>query len=194
MLHPWLRSIGLGIVALLGASWLWPFLFELAKGRGWLEHPGETVEAISSFLKDLWALPGVNSGALLFIGFVAGLQAEWLRKLFDGSRVKDVVRLGHRMEALHWEMERDLRGRPAIDHITPGMSWATACDKNRPAISSVQAHANKIGLWFPSSIERLSGNYVLDYLGEVGRLLMDGHFKEAKRTANTYRRRPGGAS
>jgi hypothetical protein len=187
MLHPWLCRIGLGIVALLGASWLWLFLFELAKSLGWLEHPGETVEAISSFLKDLWALPWFGSGVLSFVGFVAGLWADALLRRMDGSRVIDGVGLGRRMETLHWEMHQDLNGRLA-------MSWAAACDKNRPAISSVQAHANKIGLWFPSSIERLSGNYVLDYLGEVGRLLMDGHFKEAKRTANTYRRRPGGAS
>jgi hypothetical protein len=194
MLHPSLRRIALGIIALLGASWLWPFLLELAKSLGWLEHPGETVEAISSFLKDLWALPWFSSGVLLFVGFVAGLWADALLRRIDGSCVSDGARLGQRMEVLHWEMTQDLGGRFAIDHATPRKSWAAACDKNRPAILSVQAHANKIGLWFPSSIERLSGNYVLDYLGEVGRLLMDGHFKEAKRTANTYRRRPGGAS
>ena len=112
MLHPWLRRIALGMVALLGASWLWSFLFELVRNLGWLEHPGQTIEAITRFLNDLWALSWFSSGALLFVGFVAGLWADALLRRIDGSCVKDGAQLGWRMENLHWEMTKGPSGSP----------------------------------------------------------------------------------
>lgn len=188
MLHPWLRRISLAIGSVWGAAWLWSFVFEVAKRRGWIERPGETVEALNDFLQHLWALPGVSLGALLGVGFVIGVCADAFLRRLDGSRVQEGAHLGRRMEELHWEMTKDLEGLLAVDHRSPRKSWAETCQNNRPAILSVQAHAKRVGIWVPGgSLDHVEGNaLVMQYFREVGRLLSDKHFTDAKSRAKAF--------
>ena len=134
----------------------------------------------------LWALPGFMRGVLIFVGFLAGVFADWFLRRIDNSRVEEGTRLGRKMEELHWEMTKDLEGHFAVDHRTQPLTWDQTRYNNRPAMLSVQAHANKLGVWFPANMEQLHPTRALDYLREVGRMLREKHFREAKRTARTY--------
>jgi hypothetical protein len=126
---------------------------------------------VLKFLLDLAQHPWVHAVAWIFVAFVAGLWVDWLLRKLDGSYANsrkifgaEMVNLGNYLEQLKSPMEESAR------------------------IRSCFATARRLGLWVPDErIFRLhrprASQEISNYLKQVGTMLKDGNFQEAKRDA-----------
>jgi hypothetical protein len=137
------------------------------------QPPSETTSVVLKLLLYLSEQTWFRVSAFLLTGFVAGLWVDWLLRKLDGSRADRREALGTEMLSLDDRLEDSLRdGRDTIV-------------MDRPQIMSCLITASKLGIWVPDqrlfTIEHGRAYFLIrDYLMHVGRLLRDGHFREAK--------------
>jgi hypothetical protein len=144
------------------------------------EQPRETANAVLKFLFDLSEQTWLRITALSLGCFVAGLWVQWLLQKLDRSRVDERKALGTEMVNLG----------DKLSVLTDPMYPA------RPQIMSCFTTAKKLGIWEPGQrvskirADNLIMEYpmrqaITDYLMDVGTMLEDGHFKEAKQHAKS---------
>jgi len=137
----------------------------------------ETINAFTKFvlylLQQTWFLVTALAVGCFVVGFLLG----WFLRKVDGSRADKRKELGTEMLKL-------------AHHIG---DYAVRIDGDpvnafRPQITSCFAAARKLGMRVPDdrifSIQRpYAMDLIVDYLTQVGQMLKDGHFLEAKRDA-----------
>ena len=135
------------------------------------ERPPETANAVLKFLFDLSEQPWFRPTALFLVGLVIGLWLDWLLRKLDDSRADQRAALGNDM--LIWEHELEYLNDPS---------------KANAKIMSCFIAAKKLGIWAPD--ERVfeidpdrAYPIIRNYLTNVGQMLRDRHFSEAKRLA-----------
>ena len=131
------------------------------------QQPQETASAVLKVLFDIAGQPWVQATALFLGGFVTGLWVDWFLRKVDGSSAKQREALGTEMRILGHDL--NLFGA-------------------RPQITSCFIAARKLGLWVPDQhIFTLHVDFaeplIKDYLLNVGTMLKDGNFREAKQYA-----------
>jgi hypothetical protein len=168
MFSTWVRRIATGILLVVGAIFtgvVFPVVSHFIQ-----EQPQETANVfwvVLKFLSDLSEQAWLRITVSLLVGFVAGLWVDWLLRRLDGSRAKQREALGTEMRILGHDL--NLFGA-------------------RPQITSCFIAARKLGLWVPDQhIFTLHVDFaeplIKDYLLNVGTMLKDGHFREAKQYA-----------
>ena len=135
------------------------------------EHPPETANTVLKFLFDLSERTWFRPTALFLIGLVIGLWLDWLLRKLDGSRADQRAALGNDM--LIWEHELEYLKDPSKANVK---------------IMSCFITAKKLGILAPD--ERVfeidpdrAYPIIRNYLTNVGQMLRDRHFSEAKRLA-----------
>jgi hypothetical protein len=178
MFSTWVRRIATGILVVLGAIFtgvVFPVVSHFIQ-----EQPQETanvalkiLHTALKFLHDLSEQTWFRITASMLVGFVAGLWVDWLLRKLDGSRAKQREALGTEMRTLGHDLGR-----------------AHPMYKARPRIVSCFTTARKLGIWVPD--DRIFSihppraiDLITDYLMDVGIMLRDGHFSEAKQHAKT---------
>jgi hypothetical protein len=136
------------------------------------QQPRETANVVLKFLLDLTEQPWLRFTAFALGGFVAGLWLDWLLRKLDDTRADERKALG---------IEMLLLARQLADIRYP-------MHEARPRIRSRFATATKLGLWVPDDrVFQLHPPYayqeVSNYLRQVGRMLKDGNFREARQDA-----------
>ena len=140
---------------------------QVAQRIGLYDRPREALGTVLNFLLSLAELPWLRNTLLFFGGLAAGFLLKWLLQNLDGSRAKQREALGTEMRILGHDL--NLFGA-------------------RPQITSCFIAARKLGLWVPDQhIFTLHVDFaeplIKDYLLNVGTMLKDGHFREAKQYA-----------
>ena len=146
-----------------------PILTAVAARFIW-EQPGETANAVLKILLDLSEQTWLRVTALALGCFVAGLWLDWLLRKVDSSRAKEREALGVEMRLLAYELPQ----------LGPYVL--------RPQMTSCFTTARKLGIWVPDQrVFALHIDFaaplIKDYLLNVGTMLKDGHFREAKQSA-----------
>jgi hypothetical protein len=139
------------------------------------QRPQETVDVVSKFLEQILYLrqqPWFRDAAVFLGGLISGLCLDWLRRKLGRSRADMREALGNEMLIL----DHDLLG------LRDPMSEA------RSEIMSCFITARKFKIWAPDErVFEIQPNRAYDmirnYLTNVGVMLRDGHFSEAKRYA-----------
>jgi hypothetical protein len=140
----------------------------------------ETDDAIHAVLKSLLDLiqhPWLQVAGWIFVGLAAGFWLDWLLRKLDGSRADRRKKLGIDMLKLAHNLS-DFAGRIDGDPM----------NAFRPQITSCLTKAEKLGMWKPDnrifSVHPPQAlDLIMDYLTQVGTMLKDGNFREAKRDA-----------
>jgi hypothetical protein len=186
----WVRRIATGILAVVAAIFtgiVFPVVAHFIQ-----EQPQETanvalklLHVVLKFLYDLSEQTWLRITVSLFVGFVAGLWVDWFLRRLDGSRADrrkklgiDMLKLAHNLG----DFARRIDGDPM--------------NAFRPQITSCFATARKLGMWIPD--DRIFSIYsphamhgmradamdlIMEYLTQVGTMLKEGNFCEAKRDA-----------
>jgi hypothetical protein len=158
------------------------------------QQPQETTNVVLKFLFYLGEQAWLRITALILLGFVAGLWVDWLLRKLDKTRDDERKVLGGEMANFGETLAliKDLR-------------------QHTPKIISYFISARKFGIWAPDdrifsiltdrlkSAIRENGSYmtptksvldymtledmIKDYLKQVGTMLRDGHFREARQYA-----------
>jgi hypothetical protein len=139
----------------------------------------DAIHAILKFLLNLLQHPWLHLAGWILVAFAAGLWLDWLLRRLDGSRAKQREALGIEMRLL----AHDLGATNYPVMVNPMYV-------NRPRIVSCFTTARKFGIWMPD--DRIFSihppramDLVADYLNDVGIMLRDGHFREAKQHAKS---------
>ena len=146
------------------------------------EQPRETSNAVLKFLFDLSEQTWFRVTASLLVGFAAGLWVDWFLRKLDGSRAKQREALGYEM----CNLAHDLGSAHHPLMVNPMYA-------NRSRMMSCFTTARKFGIWVPD--DRIFSmlhppravDLVVAYLDDVGTMLKDGHFKQAKQHAKNRR-------
>jgi len=138
------------------------------------------LHAVLKFLHDLTEQTWFLVTASLLVGFVAGFLVKWLLQKRDGSRTKQRKALGFEM--------RSLGGHLRLSQLP--------IYEDRPQIMSCLATARKFRILVPDErvfeiskraenliMEDPIRNLITEYLMNVGTLLEEGNFAEAKQHA-----------
>jgi hypothetical protein len=136
------------------------------------EQPQETANVVLKFLSDLWEQTWFRLTALSLCCFVAGLWVDWLLRKWDGSRAKQ-------REALGAEMAKygNYLGQ-----------FGSVPDSAK--INSYFHSAREFGIWAPDEVNiNRAEKLIVDYLKNVGTLLRDEHFRQAKQYAKASKAR-----
>ena len=141
------------------------------------EQPQQTANVVLKFLLDLSEQTWFRLTALSLGCFVAGLWVDWLLWRLDRSRVEERRALGIEMLTL---------GRN-LGHFV-GRINADPMSAFRQQITSCLAKVKRFGMWVPDdqifSVHPLHAvDLTVDYLTQVGTMLKDENFSEAKRDA-----------
>jgi hypothetical protein len=184
MFSTWVRRIATGILVVLGAIFtgvVFPVVSHFIQ-----EQPQETanvalkiLHTALKFLHDLSEQTWFRFTASMLVGFVAGLWVDSLLRKLDGSRAKQREALGTEMRILGHDLGR------AHHRLEVNPMY-----KARPRIVSCFTTARKLGIWVPD--DRIFSihppraiDLITDYLMDVGIMLRDGHFSEAKQHAKS---------
>jgi hypothetical protein len=137
------------------------------------QQPQETANVVLKFLFYLGEQAWLRITVLVLGGLVAGLWLDWLLRKLDDTRTDERKVLGYNMTALA-DLLEELR-------------FPMQQEKSR--IRSYFASARKLGIWAPDDqafldlpSDRAVG-LIVNYLRQVGTMLKDGNFKEAKQDA-----------
>jgi hypothetical protein len=165
----WVRWIVGGIFTLIILPQVGKVLDHMAENYGWYDREA-LPNAINIFLS-LAERTWLRVTALVLGGFVAGMLVDLFLRKLDGSRADtiklfgaEMVKLGNYVGQLKSPMQESAR------------------------IKSCFATARKLGLWVPDErIFRLhpprASQEISNYLMQVGTMLKDGNFREAKQDA-----------
>lgn len=174
------KWVGLFFLGLVLTALIQPHLVALLDSLGWFEPNVSAVNARNwmEFLIGSTAFPWV---AGTIIGFCAGVWLDWAlrsRARRHPSKRQQLNRLGERSIRISnnlLERSENSDHRNTFDAFT------------KPDVKSLRLDLEKRGFEFPERPKNLPerhANLLLIYwLREVGTLLRDGHFKEAKREA-----------
>jgi hypothetical protein len=172
----WARwiSVGLAVVVFIFKDVVLPIVVDFIKQQ---PETNNFLHAILKILLDLAQQSWVHVAAWILVGFVAGLWVYWLLSKLDDTRSKKRKALGYDMLKLGHHIG-NYAGRIGGDPV----------NAFRPQITSCFATARKLGMWVPGdrifSIQRpYAMDLIVDYLTQVGQMLEDGNFSEAKREA-----------
>ena len=176
----WVRRIATAILVVIGTIFtgvVFPIVVHFIE-----QQPRETANVVLKFLKfllDLSEQTWLRVTALLLCGFVAGLWLDWLLRRLDGSRAEERKDLGYEMVRLC----NELRGYT-------GQVRSLFMYQARPKIVSCFTTARKLGIWVPDdpifSINPSGAiDVITEHLMDVGTMLKDGHFSEAKQHAKS---------
>jgi hypothetical protein len=138
------------------------------------QQPEETANVVLRFLLDLSKQTWLRYIACFLAGLVAGLWLDWFLRKLDSSRAKEIKELGNLM----------------IDLANSLGRTTNPMDQGRGQLRSCFISARKLGIWAPD--DQIFGNhrafgFVRDYLMNIGNMLYDGHFYEAKQFAERKR-------
>jgi len=141
------------------------------------EQPQRTANVVLKFLLDLSEQTWFPPTAISLGCFVAGLWVDWLLWRLDRSRADERKALGIEMLTL---------GRN-LGHFV-GRINGDPMSAFRPQITSCLTKVKRFGMWVPDDrIFSIHSPYamdlIVDYLTQVGQMLKDGNFREAKRDA-----------
>lgn len=166
----WVLWIIGGIFTLIVVPFVSNFLDHMAENYGWYDREA-LPNAINVFL-NLAEQPWFRTTALVVGGFVAGMLVDRLLRKLDGSRADKKKAIGTDMVALANNLS-NLR-----DPMRQGS----------PQIRSCFTAARKLGIWAPDQQVFIMHQervwpLIRDYLLNVGTMLWDGHFSEAKQQA-----------
>jgi hypothetical protein len=135
------------------------------------QQPQETANVVLKFLFYLGEQAWLRITALILVGFIAGLWLDWFLRKLDSTRADKRKTLGAEMVKFGETLVliKDLMGHSG-------------------KIKSYFTSARKLGIWAPDDrVFALHPDHAIDligdYLRQVGTMLKDGHFKEAKRDA-----------
>jgi hypothetical protein len=166
------RWLAVGVFSVFVIPLAVEFVKHLAENVGLYDRPQETANVVLKFLLDLAEQTWLRVTALALGCFVVGLWSGWFLRGSDGSRAEKRKELGTEMIFLAHQ----------IADIRHPMHLA------RPRIRSCFATTKKLGLWVPDDrVFQLpvpvAYQEVSNYLRQVGRMLKDGNFREAKQDA-----------
>ena len=138
--------------------------------------------AVLKLLFDLSEQTWFRLTASLLVGFAAGLWVDWFLRKLDGSRAKQREALGYEM----CNLAHDLGSAHHPLMVNPMYA-------NRSRMMSCFTTARSFGIWVPD--DRIFSmlhppravDLVVAYLDDVGTMLKDGHFKQAKQHAKNRR-------
>ena len=164
----WARWIATAILVVVGAIFtgvVFPVVSDFIK-----QQPQDSLKllhAVLKFLQDLSEQTWLRITVSLLVGFVAGLWVDWLLRKLDRSRADERKNIGTDMVTL-------ARNLSNLRDIHQGY----------PQIMSCFIAARKLGIWAPDQrIFNVPDKLIIDYLSNVGTMLWDGHFREAKQEA-----------
>jgi len=134
-----------------------------------IKRQPETDDAIHAVLKFLLYLaqqPWLHTVGWIFVGLVAGLWLDLLLRKLDGSRADERKMLGAEMARYG-----NYLGQPS----------------SMPDSAKIKSYfhsARDFGIWAPDEVNiNRAEKLITEYLMNVGTMLRDGHFKQAKRYA-----------
>jgi hypothetical protein len=158
------------------------FLFPLL--AHWLKHWSEKWEIYDNplaflgqalhFLATLVETPWAQWVFFLVIGITIGLWTDWLLRKFSRSRSYELYTLGTDMRVMATDISICLN-----DHIR----WPAGLGVPSGDLVSLFLRVRKAGYWMPSDQifeRREGGGFLSNYLHQLGTLLRDEHFDEAK--------------
>ena len=176
-LSVWVRQIAVGAFSVFVFPLAVDFLKRMAENAGIYDRPGEAAGTVLNFFLSLSQQTRVT--ALTLGAFVTGLVLERRLQKLDRSRTDKRKDLGFEMI----KFGNQLRGYT-------GQLEGEFMHRARRNIVSCFATARKFGIWAPN--DRIFSvhspramDLITDYLMDVGTMLIDGHFSEAKQHAKS---------
>jgi len=173
----WLRAFlflvwGLLLIPLIGTSF--------AK---WFEEnvfgPSAVATTISSHLVAFGQLRWFNLALVFMTGLVVGVSLESLSRSSGERKAFELRSLGYRFRSLS----------DSIKSQIAASGWTDNARDLKPAITSALIAAAKYGLWVPGErvYELPDPSFLCEYFKCVGKLLEDGHLKEARGEALSWK-------
>jgi hypothetical protein len=142
-------------------------------------QPGPTAQLAA--MADLpWLMPTI----LFLFGLTIGMWADWSLRTFDNVRRLARKGFGERLTRLAEDIARLEFAEGAKSNGSPG--WPRNLGGQRRTIASALARMQKLGIWNPGraafQIPR-GGEFLIDFFREIGMLLANERFDEAKTRA-----------
>ena len=167
----WVRWIST-IVAIVGAI-VKDIVVDFIKKQ---PETDDAIHAVLKFLLDLIQQPWLQVAGWIFVGLVAGLWLDPVLRKLDRSGTEQRVTLGTKMISL------------GNDLAELGAQSREPMRAKEAAIRSCFASARKFRIWAPDNrVFNLDPDHaeslITDYLNNVGQMLKDEHFREAKQHA-----------
>jgi hypothetical protein len=126
----------------------------------------DAIHAILKFLLYLAQQPWLHTVGWIFLGLVAGLWLDLVLQKLDGSRAHERKIVGAEM-ARYGNYLGQFGSMP-----------------DRAKIKSYFHSAREFGIWAPDAVNiNRAEKLITEYLMNVGTMLRDGYFKEAKQAA-----------
>jgi hypothetical protein len=179
ILSVWVRQVAVGALSVFVFPLAVDFFKRMAENVGIYDQPGEAAGTVLNFLLSLSQQSWLRVTALTLGAFVAGLLLERRLQKLDRSRIEERKDLGFEMIKLGNQL-RGYTGHLQGEYMT----------RARQKIVSCFTTARKLGIWAPS--DRIFSvhppramDLIADYLMDVGTMLIDGHFSEAKQHAKS---------
>jgi len=172
------------IVLIVWGLFLVPVIVEVLKNwvkkwSGYDDPSGALGAAINTVgnLANLWWLQWI---VVFLSGLLLGLWIEKIAKQFQAADKNKSMVLGIHMQRM---------GDRVVENTQRSLnSWPANLGIPRAELISLFIRIEQAGLWFPSNrifeIER-GGAFLANYFVNVGTLLADGHFKQAKQMADS---------
>jgi hypothetical protein len=175
----WVRQVSVGALSVFVFPLAVDFFKRMAENVGIYDQPGEAAGTVLNFLLSLSQQSWLRVTALTLGAFVAGLLLERRLQKLDRSRIEERKDLGFEMI----KFGNQLRGYT-------GQLQGEYMNRARQKIASCFTTARKLGIWAPN--DRIFSvhppramDLIADYLMDVGTMLIDGHFSEAKQLAKS---------
>jgi hypothetical protein len=173
----WVRQVAVGAFSVFVFPLAVDFLKRMAENAGIYDQPGEAAGTVLNFFLSLSQQTWLRVTALTLGAFVAGLLLERRLQKLDRSRTEGRKDLGFEMIKFGNQL-RGYSGQLQGEFM------------HRARIVSCFATARKFGIWAPN--DRIFSvhppramDLIADYLMDVGTMLIDGHFSEAKQHAKS---------
>jgi hypothetical protein len=164
----WARWIATAILAAIGT-------ITTDVVADFIKRQPETDDAIHAGMKFLLYLaqqPWLHTVGWIFVGLVAGLWLDLVLRKLDGSRARERRMLGDEM-AKYGQYLGQFGSMP-----------------DSAKIKSYFQSARKFGIWAPDAVNiNRAEQLIADYLKNVGTLLRDEHFRQAKQYAKASKAR-----
>jgi hypothetical protein len=170
----WVRQVAVGALSVFVFPLAVDFFKRMAENVGIYDQPGEAAGTVLNFLLSLSQQTWLRVTALTLGAFVAGLLLERHLQKLDRSRIEERKDLGFEMIKLGNQLH----------------GYTGQLQGARQKIVSCFTTARKLGIWAPN--DRIFSvhppramDLIADYLMNVGTMLIDGHFSEAKQHAKS---------
>ena len=176
-LSVWVRQIAVGAFSVFVFPLAVDFLKRMAENAGIYDRPGGAAGTVLNFFLSLSQQTWLRVTALTLGAFVTGLVLERRLQKLDRSRTDkrkdlgfEMIKFGNQLRGYTGQLEGEFM--------------------HRARIVSCFATARKFGIWAPN--DRIFSvhppramDLIADYLMDVGTMLIDGLFSEAKQHAKS---------